>query len=201
MRCTKIVLVVAGAALAAGCSAGDPGPSVASVSATPAPTSEASAGATPAATPASAPAQAATPGNCATGQLAVTLGQGEGAAGSTYAPLLFRNTGTTECRMRGFPGVSYVTGDDGHQVGPAAAMSGERGGEIPLPPGASAAAQVKFANAANFDPGQCRPTPVRGLRVYPPGETASVFVPFETTGCAGDPLPADQLAVETMTAA
>jgi L-glyceraldehyde 3-phosphate reductase len=29
--------------------------------------------------------------------------------------------------------------------------------------------------------------PVRGLRVYPPGDTAALFVPVEGTGCAGTP--------------
>jgi hypothetical protein len=52
---------------------------------------------------------------------------------------------------------------------------------------------------ANYDAAVCRPTPVRGLRVYPPGDTAALFVPAEGTGCAGTP-PGDQLSVQTLTA-
>ena len=86
-----------------------------------------------------------------------------------------------------FPGVSYVAGDDGHQVGPAAAMSGQRGGEVVLKPGAAAAAQLQMVNVANFDAAVCNPTPVRGLRVYPPGDTTSLYVERAGTGCASTP--------------
>jgi hypothetical protein len=56
-----------------------------------------------------------------------------------------------------------------------------------------------LVNVANYDAAVCRPTPVRGLRVYPPGDTAALFVPAEGTGCAGTP-PGDQLSVQTLTA-
>src|SRR5262249_52359664 len=107
------------------------------------------------------------------------------------------NAGSRTCELRGFPGVSYVTGDDGHQVGPAAAMSGERGGEVVLKPGAAAAAQLQLVNVANFDAAVCNPTPVRGLRVYPPGDTTSLYIEHAGPGCAGTP-PGNQLSVETL---
>jgi hypothetical protein len=37
------------------------------------------------------------------------------------------------------------------------------------------------------------------LRIYPPGETAALFVPVEATGCAGTP-PGSQLTVGTIIA-
>jgi uncharacterized protein DUF4232 len=115
-----------------------------------------------------------------------------------YRPLVFTNTGRRACELRGFPGVSYVAGDDGHQVGPAAEMVGGRGPQVRIDPGRSAAAALQLANVGNFDPGACRPTAVRGLRVYPPGDTAALFVPAEGTGCAGTP-PGPQLTVRTVT--
>jgi Protein of unknown function (DUF4232) len=136
---------------------------------------------------------------CTTGELSVGLGPGEGAAGSVYRDLIFTNTGSRTCELRGFPGVSYVTGDDGHQVGPAAVMQGERGGQVPIPPGRTAVTPLQLVNVQNFDSGVCRPTPVRGLRVYPPGDTAALFVPMDGTGCAGTP-PGPQLSVQTMRA-
>ena len=135
--------------------------------------------------------------NCGTGELRGSLGPAEGAAGSVIAPLVLTNVGTRTCELRGFPGVSYVAGDDGHQVGPAAAMSGPRGGEVVLKPGAAAAAQLQMVNVANFDAAVCQPTPVRGLRVYPPGDTASLYVERAGTGCAGTP-PGNQLSVQTL---
>ncbi|MFR9806934.1 DUF4232 domain-containing protein [Pseudonocardia sp. RS010] len=166
-----------------------------------------SATAAPATTPGAAPVTSAgtatpdgpNPPNCPTSALRITLGEADAGAGSVYRPLIFTNAGGTTCQLRGFPGVSYVAGDDGHQVGPAAAMSGERGGEVRLGPGMSAAAPLQLVNVQNFDAAVCRPTPVRGLRVYPPGNTEAAFVPFGTTGCAGEQLPGDQLSVRTMT--
>ncbi|MFE6613334.1 DUF4232 domain-containing protein [Amycolatopsis sp. NPDC057786] len=37
--------------------------------------------------------------------------------------------------IQGFPGVSYVAGDDGHQVGKAADRTGDKGGVVELRPG------------------------------------------------------------------
>ena len=151
------------------------------------------------ATPASPVQPAGTPERCTTAELTGSLGPGEGAAGSVYRTLLLTNTGGRACELTGFPGVSYVTGDGGQQVGPAAAMSGERGGPVRLAAGAAAGAELKLVNVANYDAAVCRPTPVRGLRVYPPGDTVALFVPADGTGCAGTP-PGDQLSVQTLTA-
>jgi hypothetical protein len=49
----------------------------------------------------------------------------------------------------------------------------------------TATASLGFTNIGAFDPAQCQPTPVRGLRVYPPRSTAAEFVPFPATACAG----------------
>jgi hypothetical protein len=131
---------------------------------------------------------------CGTSTLAVTLGPSEGAAGTLYAPLRFTNTGTRPCALRGFPGVSYVTGDRGDQVGHAAVRDGAPGGAVTLAPGTVASASLAMVQVANFDRVACRPTPVRGLRVYPPDERASAFIPLAQTGCAGDP-PGPQLRI------
>jgi hypothetical protein len=111
--------------------------------------------------------------------------------------LQFTNSGSRSCVIQGYPGVSYVAGDDGHQVGPAAFRVGTKGGPISLAPGATANAPVGFVQVGNFDPAVCQPTPVRGLRVYPPHETAAMFVAMDGTGCAGSP-PDPQLLVRTV---
>ena len=113
--------------------------------------------------------------------------------------LVLTNTGPAACALRGFPGVSYVTGDSGRQVGAAAVRVGSEGAAVRLAPGARAQALVSFANTGVFDPAVCRPTPVRGLRVYPPGERAALFVPAPGTGCAGT-TPSPQLQVRAVTA-
>lgn len=136
---------------------------------------------------------------CTTEHLQISLGPSEGAAGSVYRTVIFRNTGSVTCHLGGFPGVSYVAGSDSHQVGAAAAMSGDRGADVQLAPGGTAGAAVQMVNVANYDAAACRPTAVDGVRVYPPGNTGSQVVPLQTTGCAGSP-PGNQLTVQAMRA-
>ncbi len=188
-----LALVAASAVACGGSTAGNAEPSPGA-----APSTTSAAG--PTSGPTSATVAPTRPGgtpNCGAGELRGSLGAAEGAAGSVFVPLVLTNVGGRTCELRGFPGVSYVAGDDGHQVGPAAAMSGARGGEVVLRPGAAAAAQLQLVNVANFDAAVCRPTAVRGLRVYPPGDTASLYVERAGTGCAGTP-PGDQLSVQTL---
>lgn len=137
--------------------------------------------------------------DCKVADLSLRLGGGDAAAGTSYRALVFTNKGNRTCTIQGFPGVSYVAGDDGHQVGPAAYRNGEKGPVITLKPGDSAFADVGFVQVGNFDPEECKPTEVRGLRVYPPQEYDSMFLANPGTGCAGTP-PGNQLTVSTIMA-
>lgn len=136
-------------------------------------------------------------GECEVADLNLSLSEGEGTAGTYYRSLIFTNKGTRTCTIQGFPGVSYVAGDDGHQVGPSAKRNGEKGPAITLKPGESAYADVGFVQVMNYDPAVCKPTETRGIRVYPPHEYDSMFVPSSGTGCAGTP-PGNQLTVSTV---
>lgn len=193
----RVVAVAALGLLATACggspAAPAPPPATATAGAAPATTTAAAA----AGTAAAATTTAALPARCTTGELKGSIGQTGGAAGSVYVQLLLTNTGKRTCELTGFPGVSYVAGADGHQVGPAAARSGPPGTTVRLAPGQAAAAQVQLVDVQNYDAAVCRPTEVRGLRVYPPGDTASLFVPRPGTGCAGTP-PGDQLSVQAV---
>ncbi|KAA2263035.1 DUF4232 domain-containing protein [Solihabitans fulvus] len=152
----------------------------------------------PTASPAAPPAQTGSTG-CRSTELGIGLGQGNGAAGTIFRPIQFTNKSDHPCVLQGFPGVSYVAGDDGHQVGAAAARDGGEGAAVTLPPGGIASAAVGFAQIGNFDPATCQPTPVRGIRVYPPGETAAMFVDLSgQQGCAGNTGQSVQLRVQTV---
>jgi hypothetical protein len=190
--------------LAAGCSGGgrnevNGGVPLANTAAAATPTTTAAPTSQPDTSAPASAGDALNPPNCATRNLKITLTDRDAAAGSVYSTISFLNVGPDTCQLRGFPGVSYVTGDDGQQVGAAAEMTGPRGDQVRLRPGAAAGAALQMPQAANFDAAACRPTPVRGLRVYPPGETASAFVPLETNGCAGT-TPSPQLLIQTMKA-
>jgi hypothetical protein len=141
-------------------------------------------------------AGAAAAAPCPTSQLTVTLGAGNGAAGSTYFLLNFLNRGTVMCTLNGYPGASYVTGSAGTQVGAAAsrvATPGATQQTVQLAPGASAHATLREINVANFPTATCTPTPVDGLRIYPPNQTAAAFIAQTGTGCAQAGL--DQLQI------
>ncbi len=125
---------------------------------------------------------------CSTAQLSVTLGKGNGTAGSVYVPLQFRNNGSSACTLYGYPGVSYVTGATGQQVGSAAERTAPVAGEtveqvVTLAPGSVAQATLQEIDVGNFPASTCSPVAVRGLRVYPPGQTAAAFIPAATRGC------------------
>jgi hypothetical protein len=150
---------------------------------------------TPSGTPSLPPAQP--DGFCKAADVTLALGRGDGAAGTVYRPLIITDVSGRRCVVQGFPGVSYVAGADGHQVGPAAVRVGTVGSPVTLNKGESASVDMGFVNVANYDPGVCQPTPVDGLRVYLPQDTAAKFVESPGTGCTSDKIPGDQLTVKT----
>ena len=84
-------------------------------------------------------------------------------------------------RCAGFPGVSYVGGGNGTQVGQAATRTDDAVKTRTLAPGKSAKAALRRTQPGNYGD-DCRQTKVDGFRVYPPGSTESAFVAFTTTG-------------------
>jgi len=101
----------------------------------------------------------------------------------------FTNIGSTSCVIQGFPGVSYVTGDNGQQVGAPADRDGAIEAPVTLAPGQTAHAPIHMLNGigayAPDDP-VCQATPARGIRVFPPDDTAALFIPGNSTVC-GNP--------------
>lgn len=147
----------------------------------------------------SAPRPGVVPTICNVGTLSVALGPAQGAAGSSYFPLDFTNTGSRPCVIQGFPGVSYLANDRATQVGVAAVRDGPRTGPVTLRPGAVASAALAMVQVRNFTSSVCRPTPVSGLKVYPPTDSTWVFVPLSpgNEACAGNP-PTRQLRITSV---
>jgi hypothetical protein len=122
---------------------------------------------------------------CLSSQLRVHLGRGGAAAGTTVVALVFVNRSARACSLHGYPGVSAVAGDDGHQVGSAASRNpGNRVATVVLRPGGVASALYGQGNPLNYPKARCQPVHVRGLRIYPPNERAALFLPYPHVACS-----------------
>ena len=55
---------------------------------------------------------------------------------------------------------------------------------VTLPNGRTAHALVGFTEVGNFSSSSCRPKTAAALKVFPPGETTSRFVPFSFRACS-----------------
>lgn len=129
------------------------------------------------------------PKQCTTSELNISTGTQQGAAGSVLIDLNFTNAGSTDCTLHGFPGVSFVGMDNGTQIGAPAVREGDAFPAVTLGPGENTIAALKISRAENYDSDACSLQPVDGLRVYPPGETASAYLPLEGfNGCDNDGL-------------
>ena len=121
---------------------------------------------------------------CTSAHLQASLGGGAGAGMSqNHTGLQLRNTGTSPCTIYGYPGVSWVRGASGIQTGAAAVRQPDPGGTettVTLAPGALASAPLDIVDAAVIPPSECKPVAVRGLRIYPPGQKAALFLPLPT---------------------
>ncbi|MFI5778661.1 DUF4232 domain-containing protein [Nocardia sp. NPDC051570] len=120
---------------------------------------------------------------CHTADLSANIGQESAAAGTVGIPIIFTNNGSGPCIIQGFPGVSYANGPDSAPVGAPAARDGASGGPVQLVPGGQASALVLAVNVHNFPNEQCAPVSVPGLRIYPPDNTASVYLERTGTAC------------------
>lgn len=154
---------------------GSPATPAPSPSPTAPPTQSPTASPSPRPTPTSTTTPTPVVARCAVDTLSVTLGKGNGAAGSAIVPILFTNTGSTTCELHGFPGVSFVGGGNGTQLGaPADEDSTVAIVANTLKPRDTVQAQLKISRAQNFD--NCTIVPADGFRVYPPHSFDAVFV-------------------------
>ncbi|MGW5699556.1 DUF4232 domain-containing protein [Amycolatopsis japonica] len=200
-----LVAGTAGLLLASACGSGtepvaqntsaSPSSSAPDTSVAPSATSSAS---TPTPQPVQPPAQAPkNDGLCKAGDVKLSIKDSDAAAGTVYRKLVITNASGHPCTIQGFPGISYVTGADGHQVGEAAYRDGAKGDPVQLANGESAIADVGFANVRNYPEEVCKPVETRGLRVYLPQETASNFLAVQGLGCTGK-ISGNQLTVKTV---
>ena len=176
------------AALAAAC-----GSTTSSATSQPSATAAATPSATSAAPTSAASSSPASPTGsaaaaaCASSSLTATVNTSPGgaAAGSTYYPMNLTNTSTSPCTLFGYPGVSFVTGPSGSQIGePASRNPAVTPTTVTLAPGAVAHVTLQVVDALNYSKSACQPVTAHWLRVFPPGQFTALYVKFSALTCS-----------------
>lgn len=182
LGCGAMLLSACGSA--GGPTAGSSPSSVSTVTVTSAPTSSSATSASAATS--SAPTSAGGgPAGCASSALKLSIGQGNGTAGSIVVPVQLTNTSSSSCTLYGYPGVSFVTGPGGSTIGrPADEDSATSRALITLMAGGEASAQLNVVVAQNYPASKCQLAHAHWLRVYPPGQTAPLYVKYSADTCA-----------------
>ena len=85
--------------------------------------------------------------------------------------------------MQGFPGVSFVDAH-GSQIGAALSRTTGAAGLVTLVSGGSAAVLLAYHDAYVATTPNCQLTTAAALRIYPPGQTASLTVATSLMACA-----------------
>ena len=155
-----------------------------------APTSTASPVSTVAPAPPGASASPAKPGSvgpagCLTSALRATLGAAQGTAGSAYQVIVVANASGKTCALYGYPGVSFVSGIGGSQIGKDAA----RDRAVPpkvvtLAPGQSGSFALRVVDAAALPAASCDPVTAKWLKIFPPENTAALYLGYAARACA-----------------
>lgn len=150
-----------------------------------------------------APSGTSGPGGCTSAALkvAIVTSGGGAAAGSTFYPLNFTNTSSSSCTLLGYPGVSFTSGPSGSQIGdPASRNPAVHPATVTLAPGATAHATLQVVDALNYSKSACKPVTAHWLRVFPPDQSAAIYVRFKSLVCSaslkgglGSPLSIDAI--------
>jgi hypothetical protein len=78
--------------------------------------------------------------------------------------------------MYGFPGVSYLTAQNGTEVNdPARRITGATEATVNVAPHGTAVADVLLVQAGDFSASACQPVDATVIRVYPPDETTPLY--------------------------
>jgi hypothetical protein len=187
LLCTGALAAACGSTNGSSTAGGPATPAATPAASTPA-TAVSPVGTTAPATPPSTPSAPA----CAPADLsaAVNTNPGGAAAGSTYYPRNFTNTSKSPCYLYGYPGVSFVSGPSGSQVGePASRNPAVAPSTVILPPGGTAHVTIQVVDAMNYSKSDCKPVTAHWLKVFPPGQFTPLYIKFSALTCSAQ-LPA-----------
>lgn len=141
------------------------------------------------------PASSAPVPACVTSQIHVSAGQAEGAAGTTFVPLVFTNTGAT-CALEGVPAIHAVTASR-HAVGPTArSLSGGKAAVLRvLATGRAASVALGVVDTGNYPVADCHAKEAAGVEVRLGRYVAETFIPMRISVCTSRASLTTQLVV------
>jgi Protein of unknown function (DUF4232) len=139
----------------------------------------------------SSSAQAGPPA-CATSALHASLpATANAASGHFYYPLSLSNDSGAPCTLYGYPGVSFVSSPGGSQIGAAATRAtsaytfrDQPPQTVTLAPGQTVHASMQLITAGVFPASQCGLVTANWVRVYPPNQTAPLYISFTAQTCS-----------------
>jgi hypothetical protein len=129
---------------------------------------------------------------CATSALHASIPSGAAAASGHYGyPVNLTNASGSPCTLYGYPGVSFVSSPGGSQVGAAAIRAttayiylAQDPHTITLAPGQTTHADLQLITTGVFTTAQCGPATVQWVRVYPPDQSAPLYVNLTAQTCS-----------------
>jgi hypothetical protein len=134
-----------------------------------------------------APRRATAP-PCKTSQLVIWISEAQGTAGSFFYKLNFTNLSEGTCTLRGYP-KAHAVDLQGKRIGANATHERAKAKTVTLRGGEreTESANLRIVDPGAFSPSECDPTVTAGIRVSPPGQSASKIVPFPSETCAEQP--------------
>ena len=134
---------------------------------------------------------------CVVRYLHASTGLSQGAMGSTYVNIVFKNLNNAPCTLSGYPGVSLGAGTPVDQVGqPAARDNSVVPKVITLAPGGYAYATLRVTDVLNYPAVDCKPSPTSWLLVYPPNTSNLLYVAYKSNACTTDKVTMSVQAVQ-----
>jgi hypothetical protein len=118
---------------------------------------------------------------CTGGQLGVHLGSSQGAAGTTFQNVRFRNHSSSACTLDGYARFVYLNAA-GDRIGFPAEPVGPHQ-PVTVRPGHAAVAALGIPAYQNFPRARCHPRHAVAIRVTAPGTVKRHVLPLSVTVC------------------
>jgi Protein of unknown function (DUF4232) len=127
-----------------------------------------------------------TASGCLTRYLNGSVGLSQGAAGSTYIAVVFKNLDNVPCTLYGYPGVAQASGTPVTDIGQPSTEDPSTPRElVTLQPGGYANATLRIVQALNYPTATCKPVSAQWLAVIPPNQYVPLYIHYSSTACKG----------------